>query len=124
MVRKSFDVIGSEDAKFESSDLRFDAGMDPADAFIISSLPVRVLISVPEDFFPPSSFYVGKGTHLIAGEPKKSRDFLFEVKEYARNHAVGTITKDDYNILLPVAYITSPTSSTQIPMRVFVIPPG
>lgn len=90
---------------------------------LAEELPVDVLLSVPEDFFAPSTVKVGLDAELIAGVPGETRDFVFRVLDYATEpDAEGLYERDDYSAMVGASYQTGPDSSTYNPLRIYVVP--
>ncbi len=119
-VAPAKDPIGVPTARFVSDDIRVSLIKRPPVATIsISVLPLEVLVSIPESFEPSALVEAGEGNALIGGIPRKSRDFVFRIRQYARS-----FEDDDYSAFLTANFRTGPTSATSVPMRIYVMEPG
>jgi hypothetical protein len=120
-VVRDQDKFGRESAGFLSDSPRFEQGQRETTAFVVGSVPVRVSVSVPKEFDPPGRAEARVGNRLVAGEPGTTRDFVFEINQYAQPQAGGTFASGAYSVFLTANYAAGGYGYS-IPMYIFAVP--
>lgn len=114
---------GQITAGWTSTDPRFQAGNTPQEAHIRATLPVRVLVSLPEGMSAYGAD-AGTGTRLLAGAAEQSKDFVFSIDEYAVSDMDAGVSSDDYSVLMTVQFTPQLTGMmVQVPLLVYAFRP-